>query len=167
MQGLLSSALGGSVIKSRLVASVALAVAVAVGTSGCAMVSTQATTIPYSPADGVNIPDSGPLKVRNVLIVADEEGIDGNLVAAIVNDTDEPHTLRIEFGEPAQRVSVRVPAKSVVSLGENEEPILLEGIDTMPGADIDMFFQSGDDTGVVQPVPVLDGTLPYLADLVP
>src|SRR5690606_37225954 len=79
MQGLLSSALGGSVIKSRLVASVALAVAVAVGTSGCAMVSTQATTIPYSPADGVNIPDSGPLKVRNVLIVADEEGIDGNL----------------------------------------------------------------------------------------
>ncbi|NYE19536.1 DNA modification methylase [Microbacterium immunditiarum] len=154
-------------IKSRLVASVALAAAVALGTSGCAMVSTQATTIPYSPADGVNVPDSGPLKVRNVLIVADEEGVDGNFVAAIVNDTDEAQTLRVEFGEPAERLTVRVPANSVVSLGEDEEPILLEGIDTMPGADIDMFFQSGDHTGVVQPVPVLDGTLPYLADLVP
>nr|WP_246301308.1 DNA modification methylase [Microbacterium immunditiarum] len=144
-----------------------MAAAVALGTSGCAMVSTQATTIPYSPADGVNVPDSGPLKVRNVLIVADEEGVDGNFVAAIVNDTDEAQTLRVEFGEPAERLTVRVPANSVVSLGEDEEPILLEGIDTMPGADIDMFFQSGDHTGVVQPVPVLDGTLPYLADLVP
>ena len=57
----------------------------ALGTSGCAMLSTQATMIPYSPSDGVNIPDSGPLQVRNVLVVSDEEGVDGNLVAAIVN----------------------------------------------------------------------------------
>ena len=86
-------------MKSRLIASLALGALVVLGTSGCAMLSTQATTIPYSPSDGVNIPDSGPLQVRNVLIVADEEGIDGNLVAAIVNQTDEPQTLEIEYGE--------------------------------------------------------------------
>jgi len=51
-------------VKSRLIASVALGALVVLGTSGCAMLSTQATTIPYSPADGVNIPDSGPLQVR-------------------------------------------------------------------------------------------------------
>ena len=54
-----------------------------------AMLSTQATTIPYSPSDGVNIPDSGPLQVRNVLIVSDETGVDGNLVAEALRHVAE------------------------------------------------------------------------------
>ncbi len=61
-------------MKSRLIASLAVGALVLLGTTGCAMLSTQATTIPYSPSDGVNIPDSGPLQVRNALIVSDEEG---------------------------------------------------------------------------------------------
>ena len=40
---------------SRLMASVALGAAVLLGTAGCAMLATQATTLPYSPADGVNV----------------------------------------------------------------------------------------------------------------
>lgn len=37
----------------------------------------------------------------------------------------------------------------------------------MPGADIPMYFQSGDAEGVTVAVPVLDGSLSYLSDLVP
>ena len=157
-------------MKSRLIASLAVGALVVLGTSGCAMVSTQATTLQYSPADGVNIPDSGPLQVRNVLIVADEDGTDGNLVAAIVNTTSESHTLRIEFSSGAGKTteSIRVPANSTLSLGTAEtEPLLLEDIDTMPGADLPMYFQSGDGDGVLFTVPVLDGALDYLADLAP
>ncbi len=120
-------------MKSRLIASLALGALVVLGTSGCAMLSTQATTIPYSPSDGVNIPDSGPLQVRNVLIVSDETGVDGNLVAAIVNATTESHTLNIEYGEGSSKSSetIRVPANTTVSLGTAEtDPLLLEGIDT-------------------------------------
>ena len=105
-------------MKSRLIASLALGALVVLGTSGCAMLSTQATTIPYSPSDGVNIPDSGPLQVRNVLIVSDETGVDGNLVAAIVNATSESQTLNIEYGEGSSKSSetIRVPANTTVSM---------------------------------------------------
>jgi hypothetical protein len=157
-------------VKSRLIASLALGALVVLGTSGCAMLSTQATTIPYSPSDGVNIPDSGPLQVRNVLIVSDETGVDGNLVAAIVNATTESHTLNIEYGEGSSKSSetIRVPANTTVSLGTAEtDPLLLEGIDTKPGANLPMFFQSGDSDGVLFDVPVLDGALDYYGELLP
>jgi hypothetical protein len=108
--------------------------------------------------------------VRNVLIVTDEEGVDGNLVAAIVNGTSEPQTLNIEYGEGSSKSAekIRVPANTTVSLGTAEtEPLLLEGIDTKPGANLPMFFQSGDSDGILFAVPVLDGSLDYYGDLLP
>lgn len=157
-------------MKSRLIASLAVGAIVVLGSSGCAMLSTQATQIQYAPSDGVNIPDSGPLQVRNVLIVSDEEGVDGNLVAAIVNQTSDSHTLTIEYGEGSSKSTeeIRVPANTVLSLGTEEtEPLLLEGIDTKPGANLPMFFQSGDGEGVLFEVPVLDGALDYYGELLP
>ncbi|MGV9194580.1 DNA modification methylase [Microbacterium sp. MC2] len=152
--------------KSRVLASVALGAALALGASGCSMMAPQATTIPYSPGDGVNIPPSGPLDVLNALVVADDEGTNGNLLAAVVNDTDETQTLTIGVGGTTH--TVRVAADTVMSFGyDGVEPLLLEGIDTKPGANLDMTFQSGDGTGVEMAVPVLDGRLDYLAEFVP
>ena len=151
----------------RRFASVALATTVVLGAAtGCSLIAPQATTIPYSPADGVNVPASGPLKVRNALFVADEAGENANFLAAIVNDTDSAETLLV--GVDGANKSVRVPARSTVSLGfDDAEPLLFEGLDTPAGADVDVTFQSGDGEGVQQAVPVLDGTLEYLADFVP
>lgn len=155
-------------MKSRLIASLAVGAAIVLGTTGCSMLSTQATTIPYSPADGVNVPDAGPLKVRNALIVANEDGTVGNFVAAIVNETSDPQTLHLEANDGSIAETVRVPANSTVSLGgDGSRPLRLEGIDTKPGADLDMYFQSGDAGGVLATVPVLDGTLDYLTALAP
>ena len=156
-------------MKPRLIASLAIGALVVLGTTGCSMISTQATTITYSAAEGVNVHGAGPLEVRNALIVANEDGSEGNFVAAIVNPTDESVTLNMEFGEGgAIKETIRVPANSVVSLGtEDTEPILLKGLDTPPGADIAGYFQSGDAEGVLVSVPVLDGGLEYLAPLVP
>lgn len=156
--------------KPRFVAALAIGAAVALGTTGCSMISTYATTIPYSAAEGVNIHGSGPLEVRNAFIVATADGADGNFVAAIVNQTDRSETLHLEFGEGSSAIekSITVPANSVLSLGaEGTEPLLVEGIDTMPGADIATYFQSGDAEGVLKAIPVLDGQLKYLAPLVP
>ncbi len=153
-------------MKSRLIASFAVGVAVALGATGCNMIAPQATTIPYSPSDGVSVPDSGPLKVRNALIVADENGRVGNLVAAIVNDTDDEHTLNIAFNGNTE--TLRVNARSIVSLGtEGERPLLLSGLDSKPGTDIPVTFQSGEGTAVEFAVPILDGALPYYAEFVP
>jgi hypothetical protein len=153
---------------SRILASVAIGAVALLGTTGCAMLSTQATTLPYSPADGVNVPDSGPLLVRNALLVTDEEGEDANFLAAIVNPTDESQTLTLEFGEEDPIAeTVRVPANTTVSLGVTDDALLIEGLDVPAGADVLVYFQSGDSEGVEVTVPVLDGTLDYLAEFTP
>ncbi|MCK6067515.1 MULTISPECIES: DNA modification methylase [Microbacterium] len=159
-------------MKPRLIASAALGVAVLLGATGCAFITPQATTIVYSPADGVNIPDSGPLKVRNVLIVSEGDGEAGNMIAAIVNETDEPHTLNIELGEGAsvEKATVRVPAKSSLSLGnpsDDTPPLELENIEGPAGSTVPVYFQSGDSEGVLYEVPVLDGALDYYNELLP
>lgn len=153
-------------MNTRRLAPVALAAALLLGMTGCSMISPQATTIPYSPADGVNVPASGPLKVRNALFVADKAGTSANFLAAIVNDTDEAATLLV--GVDGANKSVRVPARSTVSLGfDDAEPLLFTKLSTQAGADLDVTFQSGDGEGVMVSIPVLDGKLDYLADFVP
>ena len=153
-------------MNTRRLAPVALAAALLLGMTGCSMISPQATTIPYSPADGVNVPDSGPLKVRNALFVADTSGKNANFLAAIVNDTDDDHKLRV--GVDGAGKVVAVPAHSTVSLGfDGADPLLFTKLDTQAGADLDVTFQSGDGEGVKISVPVLDGELDYLADFVP
>ncbi len=158
-------------MKTRLIASVVVGAAVVLGTSGCAMLASQSTTIPYSPADGMNVPNSsGPLAVRNALIVANEDGSEGNLVAAIVNASEDAEVLNIEVGEgsDATSLTVRVPAGSTKSLGDGDTaPLLIEDLGVMPGATVSVYFQSGDGEGARTDIPVLDGSLDYLAPLAP
>lgn len=162
---------GRSRTAARMMAAGALGAAVLLGASGCALISTQATTITYSPSDGIIVsPESGPVQIRNVLIVANEDGSAGNLLGAFVNSTDENHTVSMEFGDPGSGVSetIRVPANTVISLGvDGEDPILLEGIEMLPGSDVPASFQSGDGETVLTDVPVLDGEQEYLAPFVP
>lgn len=154
-------------MKSRLVASVALSAVVLLGTTGCTFITPQSTKIEYSASDGVNIADTdGPLQIRNAMVIATEDGAVGNLIAAIVNPTEESAILTIEI-EGLAPFTVRVGADDTLSLGTNAEPVLIEGLDTKPGATVEIYFQSGDATGAAAEVPVLDGTLPYYADLVP
>lgn len=160
--------------KPRLIASVAVGAALLLGTSGCAMISPQATLIQYAPGDGVNVPDIGPLEVRNALILAEgeDEGEPGGLIAAIVNSTDQDQTLRMQFGEGAgaQNETLRVPAKTTVSLGnpaDGTPPLLLDEVDGPPGSTVPVYFQSGNAEGVLIMVPVLDQTLDYYQGILP
>jgi len=151
-------------VKSRLIASLALGAAVVLGTTGCNRLTPQATTIQYSASDGVNVPDSGPLTVRNALIIANEDGTLGNLVAAVVNSTDDDLTLNVSIDGQAQKLEVG--ANSSVSLGVDSAAMLFDDVGK-PGADVDVSFQSGEGEGVRISVPILDGTLPYYTQFVP
>lgn len=155
-------------MKSRLVASAAISALVLLGATGCTFISPQSTTIEYSASDGVNIADSdGPLDVRNAFVVATEDGSVGNFVAAVVNPTLDKATLTITVAglEP---IEVPVAAGETISFGsEEKEPLRIDDLDTRPGATVEIHFQSGDGAGTKADVPVLDGTLPYYADLVP
>ncbi|MDX2375952.1 DNA modification methylase [Microbacterium sp. LRZ72] len=165
-------------MKSRRLAPIALAAAVLFGTTGCSLIAPQATLIPYSPAEGV-MAHTGDVEVRNAVLVS-EDGVDGNLLAAFVNNGESAQTVTIEVsGSDTQ--SLRVPAGTAVSLGADwfddapvgespflaGDPILFEGIDTIPGATIEVYFQSGDGEGALVEVPILTGAIEYLEPFVP
>ncbi|MEV4775562.1 DNA modification methylase [Microbacterium sp. LWH12-1.2] len=154
-------------MKSRLVASAAVSALVLLGATGCTFLTPQATTIEYPSSDGVNVSDAdGPLVVRNAFIVATEDGSIGNLVGAIVNPTEERATMTITLAGIAPFV-VTVSAGETISLGADAEPLRIIDLDSMPGSTVEIHFQSGDSTGTKAEIPVLDGSLPYYADLVP
>jgi hypothetical protein len=154
-------------VKARLAASAALALGLALGASGCSMLTYQATTEHYDASDGVSA-NVGDLDLRNVLIVS-EDGADGNLVMTVVNTGDDDATLGVQFGEGGGDViEVEVEAGQTLVLGsDEEEPVLLEGIDAEVGGLLPMYFQYGDVEGVEKLVPILDARLPEYADLAP
>ena len=156
-------------MKSRLVASAAISALVLLGATGCTFISPQATKIEYSASDGVNVSDSdGPIDVRNAFVVANEDGSVGNFIGAVVNPTTDNATLTMRVAGVDEPFIVTVPAGKTKSFGtEGEEPLRIIGLDTMPGATIEIHFQSGDGAGTKTEVPVLDGSLPYYSDLVP
>lgn len=125
----------------------------------------------YSAGDGVNISGVGPLSVRNVLVVANEEGTMGNLVAAIVNNTPDDHVLTIDVGdEPSPDLSIDVPAETTISYGDRdtlEDAPLIEDLSAIPGSTVAMTFQAGNSEPVTEQVPVLGDCLPYLDGLEP
>ncbi|MGB3374058.1 MAG: DNA modification methylase [Microbacterium sp.] len=153
-------------IAPRLIAAIALGATVALGATGCTFITHQATTISYPASDGVNVESTGgPIVVRNALVIATDDGSAGNLVAGLVNESDQGATLTVDVA--GKQFTVRVPANDRVSLGADEEPLLIENLDVKPGATVEMLFRSGDDDAEPLRVPVLDGTLPMYADLVP
>ncbi|WP_458042354.1 MULTISPECIES: DNA modification methylase [Bacteria] len=156
-------------MKSRRLASLALVAAVLVGTSGCALIAPQATLIPYAPADGVSA-KTGDVAVRNALVVSDD-GIDGNFLAAFVNESTDPVTLRVEYGEGSDKteLTVRLAASEAISLGMDGEndPLPFPNIDTIPGATMPVYFQAGDAEGSLVEVPILTGETSYLEQFVP
>ena len=131
------------------------------------MLTYQATTEHYDASDGVSA-NVGDLDLRNVLVVS-EDGADGNLVMTVVNTGDDDATLGVQFGEGGGDViEVEVEAGQTLVLGsDEEEPVLLEGIDAEVGGLLPMYFQYGDVEGVEKLVPVLDARLPEYADLAP
>ncbi|MGI9822497.1 hypothetical protein [Agromyces sp. Marseille-Q5079] len=144
-------------MKARLAASAVLALGLAIGATGCSMVTYQATTEHYDASDGVSA-TIGDLALRNVLVVSDD-GEDGNLVMTVVNTGDSDLTLTIE-PTGADSVDLEVPAHETVVLGsEDTEPLLLEGIDAEVGGLTPIFFQYGGEEGLEKEVPVLDSRL--------
>ncbi|PWC04943.1 hypothetical protein [Agromyces badenianii] len=160
-------------MKARIAASAALALGIALGASGCSMLTYQATTEHYDASDGVSV-DVGELDLRNILIVSDD-GVDGTLVMTVVNNGTEDVDLGVQFGVGGgETVDIEVEAGSEVVFGVDDiegtdtvEPIVLEDIDTLPGAFLPMYFQYGSAEGVEKLVPVLDGRLPEYKRLVP
>lgn len=154
-------------MKSRVITSIAIAATVILGATGCSMTAPHATTIQYSPAEGINMPrDSGPVDVLNTLVVANDEGTEGSLIAAFVNNSQDAQTLELRVAD--ETFQVRLDGKESISLGVDDvEPFLVQNLGAKPGETIEVFVKSGDSEGGSAHIVVYDGTLPYLEPFVP
>lgn len=148
-------------MRLRTAASIMLATALATGLAAC--YSLPQTQAQYFPSDGVNV-SVGQVKLLNAVVIT-EDGVDGNLLATVVNESADDVEVLLQYQIDGVRTDlvVEVPAASRVALGFGDGgQLLLEGIDTPAGGLIPFYVQYGDVPGEQIDVPVLDTSLEYL-----
>lgn len=155
--------LGGHILKTRIVSSLALAAAIAVGATGCAMFAPQGTTDSYAPSDGIEASFSD-LDVRNLLLVAAEDGKHFNVVFTAVNSGDA-RKLRISFTSKdgaSEAVAEFVVHPGTEAFGDPEgenEPVFVAIPGLAPGDTVTAYLQISGAEDLERQIPVLDGTL--------
>ena len=157
-------------MKVRVFVAAALAMGVALGTTGCNLLQPQATRVQYDPSDGVGL-NLGSIDLENILVIS-EDGKDGNLLISVANSTGKDVTLRLGFvsGASMAEGAVTVPSNQLAPTSwgaDKEERIILGGINTMPGGLLQMAFAA--DNGEIKTilVPVLNSELPEYKGLAP
>lgn len=154
-------------MRRRVVASVAVAAVVLLGTSACNFVAPQATLEVYDASDGTST-TVGDVKVMNAMLFT-EEGEEANLVASVINESDSRVQLKLQYESGSEDVNKRftIGAGEVQDLGPEGLGLTLEDIDAMPGDMFPVYVQYGDVEGQQLLVPVLAGALDQYAHLVP
>ena len=157
-------------MKTRLVASVAIATALLLGTSACTLSAVQGTLVHYEPSDGTAA-TVGDIKVRNLIGLSDN-GDDISLLMTIVNAGDSSASVNFQYTDSRgeqQTLTVKVPANSSVNVGDggdSDEAVLRDAGATVGGL-IPVYVQYGKEPGKQVQVPVLDGATAAYAGLLP
>ena len=156
---------------ARAAASVVLAGALLVGTTGCTFIATQATLIQYDPSDGVGV-DIGDVQVRNVIALINEDGHAISLLVTMVNSGSDIANVSLQYHSGGEKTTITksVRANSVASYGNTPDDtqiiILNPGVEA--GQLFPVYFQYGDHEGKQLLVPVMNAdNNPEYADLLP
>lgn len=151
--------------RPRVLAVGLAAAALAAGLTACSATNPLQTSEEYDAADGVGT-TLGDVRAVNLLVVTAGEGEPGVLLGGIANDGAESEqvTLTVDGTES----TVRVPSGGVVTFGgEAGETFDIDTVSAAPGALTTVRIETGSAGSDELEVPVLDGTLPEYADLVP
>lgn len=151
----------------RALAAAVVLVAVAVpALAGCSVTNTITTQRAYEASDGVGV-DLGGVRAGNLLVVAADEGGPGSLVGYLTNEGDSAAVVAVgpAGGEPV--AVVRLAPGATALLGQEHERVDVPSVSEPPGALVLLGFAVEDGDETVVEVPVVDGTLPEYATLVP
>ena len=157
-------------MKTRLVASVALAGALLLGTTACTLTAIQGTLVQYQPSDGVAA-TVGDIKVRNLIGLSDN-GEDVSLLMTIVNAGDSAASVDFQYTDAngtKSTITIDVPANSSVNVGSGGDAAegVLRDAGAVVGGLIAIYVQYGEYEGEQVQVPVLDGATVEYAPLLP
>jgi hypothetical protein len=157
------------VVKLRIAISAALAISIALGTTGCNLFQPQATRNHYDPSDGVAV-NVGDLDLRNLIVISDDGEL-GSLVLSGINTSKLDATVTVQYqadGKIHKETFALPYSEQPTSFGGRDEPkIVLHNIGTEPGAMMQIFFSYGSVTGAGTLVPVLSSAQPEYAGLAP
>lgn len=152
-----------------------------VALAGCSASNPITTQKPYSASDGVRIVLSDTLSAENLLVLTAAKGEAGTLLGALTNNGTDTERVSIA-ADGADDVTVRVPAGATVLLTPDDTPdgaetsgttgparqdVALSTVPVAPGAVLSVTLSSGAAGTHTLDVPVLDGSLPEYASLVP
>lgn len=143
---------------------VALGAAAAALLTGCAAMTPIQTAQPYAASDGFRIAITPDVRAENIMVLTAEEGGEGQVLGALVNNTPEELTMSLTIGEGG--INMPVPANSQILLGV-DEPVVVPAVPAAPGALVDARVEASGHGSVTRSVPVLDDTLPQYADYIP
>ena len=135
--------------------------------AGCSAVNPITTNEPYAPSDGVRVELGDALRAENLLVISDAKGEPGALIGGLTNDgTDDARVTITADGSNA--VTVHVAAGVTVLLGTQTDAALsLDSVGVAPGAVLPVTISTPEGGSQSVAVPVLDGTFPQYATLVP
>lgn len=143
---------------------VALGAAAAALLAGCAMMTPIQTAEPYAASDGFRVELATGVRAENLMVLAADEGAEGHVFGALVNDTEEDIAMTLAIAEGG--ISIGVPANSQVLLGV-DEIVVLPAVPAGPGALVDARLEASGHGSIIRGIPVLDATLPQYAEYVP
>jgi hypothetical protein len=152
-------------LRSRLAAAPVVAVAL-VALAGCSATNEITTDKPYSASDGVRA-EVGDVTAENLFLLSAAKGDPGALQGALTNNGDQSIQVKIAGEQDSDSTDVRVPAGQTVLLGADGKDVQLGSVPVEPGATTPLTLTTGSAGSVTLEVPVLDGTLPEYATLVP
>lgn len=143
-------------MRARFAASILIAGALLLGSSGCTFTAGIPTDFPYASADGADL-TVGQVKVRNALLVSDG-GENASLAMAVSNDGDQAVEVLFQYnfdtGTPGEFTVALAPGDMISFGSDLESAILLQGIDVQVGGDLQIFVQYGGLTGAIMRAPV-------------
>lgn len=149
----------------RLPATVAVAL-VGAGLAGCSATNPITTQQPYAASDGVRL-GLGDLHAENLMVLTSGEGEAAGLQGAVGNDGADDLTVTFALEDGTEIGSVEIGAGDSVLLGGTDGEGLVFTSPDAPGATTDVTVSTATGGSETIPVPVLDGTLPEYADLLP
>ncbi|TQL01686.1 hypothetical protein [Cellulomonas sp. SLBN-39] len=153
-------------------ASALVGMVAATALAGCSATNPITTIGDYEASDGLGV-TLGDVRAVNLLVVTAEEGGPGTLAGALANGGSEDVTVTLQLAG-AEPVDVDVPAEQTVLMGATGAPeryllaeVTTDAVDGRPGGTTTLNLATDADGDVSVAIPVVDGTLPEYADLVP
>ena len=152
--------------RTRWIAAPSLALA-AFALAGCSAVNPITTNVPYSASDGIRVELGDALSAENLLVISDAKGEPGALIGGLTNGGTADARVTIA-AEGSNTVTVHVPAGVTVLLGtEADAALSLDSVDVPPGAVLPVTISTPAGGSQSVSIPVLDGSFPEYATLVP